>query len=81
MYWSAYRNDLGRRMMGWNDIMGDDLHGFLKNGQTSKAALLSKNAIVHFWKGSAELAENAINKGHQVVNSWHSYTYLVHTPI
>jgi len=66
----------GRRMMGWNDIMGDDLHGFLKNGQTVKAASLSKNALIHFWKGSAKLAEKAIRKGHDVVNSWHSYTYL-----
>ncbi|WOH36616.1 beta-N-acetylhexosaminidase [Thalassotalea fonticola] len=66
----------GRRMMGWNEIMGDDLHGFLKDGQTGKAAELSKSALVHFWKGNRELAENAIKKGHQVVNSWHMYTYL-----
>jgi len=66
----------GRRMMGWNEIMGDDLHGFLKDGQTSKAASLSKSALVHFWKGSRDLAENAIKQGHQVVNSWHMYTYL-----
>jgi len=66
----------GRRMMGWNEIMGDDLHGFLKDGQTGKAASLSKSALVHFWKGSRDLAENAIKKGHQVVNSWHMYTYL-----
>lgn len=66
----------GRRMMGWNEIMGDDLHGFLRGGQTGSAATLSKDAVIHFWKGSADLATKAIKKGHDVINSWHSYTYL-----
>jgi hexosaminidase len=65
----------GRRMMGWNEILGDDLHGFLK-GQTRDKAFLSPNAIVHFWKGNADLATRAIRAGYAVVNSWHSYTYL-----
>ncbi len=65
-----------RRMMGWNDIMGDDLHGFLKDGQTAKAGTLSPDTIVHFWKGDQVLAEKAIKTGHDVVNSWHSFTYL-----
>lgn len=66
----------GRRMMGWNEILGHDLHGYLKDGQTAKAATLSTNAVIHFWKGSPELAQQAAEKGHEVVNSWHSYTYL-----
>ncbi|MCK4959802.1 MAG: beta-N-acetylhexosaminidase [Planctomycetes bacterium] len=66
----------GRRMMGWNEILGHDLHGFLKDGQTAEAATLSTNAIIHFWKGSSDLARQAAEKGHEVVNSWHSYTYL-----
>ena len=65
----------GRRLMGWNEILGDDLHGFLKN-QTRSAASLSKQAVVHFWKGNPALAERAINAGHDVVNSWHAYSYL-----
>jgi len=65
-----------RRMMGWNDIMGDDLHGFLKDGQVAQAATLANDTVIHFWKGSPELAKKAINRGHEVVNSWHVYTYL-----
>jgi hexosaminidase len=68
----------GRRMMGWNEILGDDLHGFLK-GQTRDKASLSSNALVHFWKGNSDLATRAIRAGHDVVNSWHSYTYLDYT--
>ncbi len=65
----------GRRLMGWNEILGDDLHGFLIN-QTRSAASLSKQAVVHFWKGNPALAERAIKAGHDVVNSWHAYSYL-----
>jgi hexosaminidase len=66
----------GRRMMGWNEILGDDLHGFLKDGQTRSATTLSPRAIIHFWKGNPALAERAIREGHDVVNSWHAYTYF-----
>ena len=66
----------GRNIMGWNEILGDDLHGFLKDGQTASAAKLDKDTVVHFWKGSPDLAKRAIKKGHTVVNSTHSMTYL-----
>ena len=64
-----------RRMMGWNEILGDDLHGFLKGGQTATKTL-DKSAIIHFWKGSPSLAKRAIEKGHDVINSTHNFTYL-----
>lgn len=66
----------GRNIMGWNEIVGDDLHGFLKGGQTASAAQLDKDTVVHFWKGSSELAKKAIKNGHTIVNSIHSSTYL-----
>lgn len=66
----------GRNIMGWNEILGDDLHGFLKDGQTAKAAKLDKDTVVHFWRGSPELAKRAIKNGHTIVNSLHTSTYL-----
>lgn len=66
----------GRNVMGWNEILGDDLHGFLKDGQTAKAASLDKDTVVHFWQGSPQLAKKAIKNGHTVVNSWAPFTYL-----
>lgn len=62
--------------MGWNEILGDDIHGFLADGQTAKAASLDKDTIVHFWRGSPELAKRAIKDGHTIVNSLHTSTYL-----
>jgi len=45
-------------MMGWNEILGDDLHGFIKGAgvkelvEDSGDRSLAGNAIVHFRKGS-----------------------------
>ncbi len=66
----------GRNIMGWNEILGDDLHGLLGKDQTAKAATLDPNTIVHFWKGNPVLAKRAIKNGHKIVNSWHTFTYL-----
>ena len=63
----------GRRMMGWNDILGHDLHG---QGASASTQKLAPSAIIHFWKGSADLAKQAIEQGHDVINSTHSSTYL-----
>ena len=69
-------------MMGWNDILGDDLHGFIEQAGGREMAdeadgrSLAPNAIVHFWKGSLELARRAVEGGHDIVNSLHSSTYL-----
>jgi len=79
---SAFLESRGRRMMGWNEILGDDLHGFLKETGGKEVAAesggrkLAAGTIVHFWKGSLELAERAAREGHDIVNSLHSSTYL-----
>jgi hexosaminidase len=66
----------GRNIMGWNEILGDDLHGFLKDGQATKTGTLDPDTIVQFWKGNPSLAKRAIKNGYKIVNSWHSFTYL-----
>ncbi|MEG0333607.1 MAG: beta-N-acetylhexosaminidase [Akkermansia sp.] len=63
----------GRRMMGWNEIFGHDVNG---DGGGVAASKLDKKAIIHFWKGSADLAKQAIRAGHDVVSSTHTHTYL-----
>lgn len=63
----------GRRAMGWNEIMGFDLNG---DGGGTATGTLDRSAIIHFWKGSTELAKKAIREGHEVVNSSAGYTYL-----
>ncbi len=68
----------GRRMMGWNEIMGKNIHkGFEEKKDDKEAETeLAKNVVVHFWKGSLDLATEAAEKGYGIVNSLHSNTYL-----
>jgi hexosaminidase len=82
---SRFLESRGRRMIGWNDILGHDLHGFLNNvgaaeiSSQSGAGRLAKNTIVNFWKGDIELAEGAVQQGYDIINSLHSSTYLDYT--
>lgn len=67
-----------RHMMGWNDIMGKNIHEWSDEGN-SQSGTLSKDAIVHFWKGDSSLMTDALVNGYKIVNSTHSYTYLDYT--
>jgi len=63
----------GRHAMGWNEIYGEDVN---HDGGGKSEAKLDKDAVIHFWKGDAELAKRVIRAGHDVVNGYHSNTYL-----
>ncbi|SFF68767.1 beta-N-acetylhexosaminidase [Sunxiuqinia elliptica] len=72
---SNYIESKGRRMMGWNEIMGVQLHEYNTKDQEVKEKL-AKNAVIHFWKGDLDLVKQAVVSGHDIVNSYHEYTYL-----
>ncbi len=73
---SRYLKSKGKRMMGWNEIMGHNLHEYQDKTDTETEEELAKETIIHFWKGDIELAENAASRGYHIVNSLHSSTYL-----
>ncbi|MBD0830853.1 beta-N-acetylhexosaminidase [Aestuariibaculum sediminum] len=75
---SQFMQKHGRRMMGWNEIMGKKLHFDFEEKKDDKEAEteLAKNVIVHFWKGDINLLTEAASKGYGIVNSWHKFTYL-----
>ncbi|WP_420602171.1 beta-N-acetylhexosaminidase [Flagellimonas sp.] len=75
---SKFIEQHGRRMMGWNEIMGKNIHGDFEEKKHDKEAEteLAKNTVVHFWKGDLNLATEAAQKGYGIVNSLHSNTYL-----
>ncbi len=75
---SKFIENNGRRMMGWNEIMGKNIHlGFEEKKDDKEAETkLAQNVVVHFWKGSLDLATEAAEKGYDIVNSLHSLTYL-----
>jgi hexosaminidase len=69
------------RMMGWNDIMGHDLHNYAENSADDFRVRgeLSASTIVHFWKGDPRLIAETVAKGHDVVNAYNIYTYMDYT--
>lgn len=67
----------GRKMIGWNEITGDKLHEYQSEADTKEVEQqLAPGTIVHFWKGDPKLIKKAIEKGYDIVNSYHIYTYL-----
>ena len=74
---SRYIEERGFRMMGWNEILGKNVHEWstVENSQQT----LAQNSIVHFWKGEPALLKEALEKGYDVVNSNHWDTYLDYT--
>jgi hexosaminidase len=73
---SQYLQSKGRRMMGWNEIMGHNLHEYQDAKDTKSDQELAKETVVHFWKGDVALATHAASNGYEIVNSLHSETYL-----
>ena len=72
---SNYLASKGVKMMGWNEITGDNIRNeaHIEAGQSEK---LAEGTIVHFWDGDISLANKAIEKGYDVVNSNRHFTYL-----
>lgn len=75
---SSFIDSKGRRMMGWNEIMGKNLHGSLHGWEDAGevTSTLSKSSIIHFWAGQEDLINDALNKGYDIVNSMSGSTYL-----
>ena len=76
---SNYIDNSGKRMMGWNEILGDDIHKKNEGETLGPKQRLAKSAIVHFWKGDLNLINKAVQDGYDVVNSNHWDTYLDYT--
>jgi len=74
---SAFIESHDRRMMGWNEILGGvSLHQYHDAEDMKTSQELAPKSIVHFWKGDLTLAEDAVKRGYDIVNSLHSMTYL-----
>ena len=73
---SQFIDSTGHRMMGWNEILGDNVHGQEAVADIEVKETLAKSAVIHFWKGNLELINKAVSGGYDVVNSYHAKTYL-----
>lgn len=75
---SNFIESYGRRMMGWNEILGKNIHADFAEKKDDAAAEteLAKSTIVQFWKGDLDLARDAAQQGYAIVNSLSDFTYL-----
>ncbi|MCG9793107.1 beta-N-acetylhexosaminidase [Flavobacterium algicola] len=74
---SGFMEKKKHRMMGWNEILGTNVHEEWENEEEVELKeKLAQSTIVHFWKGNIELVNEAVSKGYDIVNSLHSMTYL-----
>jgi len=73
---SQYIESKGRRMMGWNEIMGHNLHEYQSKEDTEIKEKLAPTSVIHFWKGDIQLVKAAAEGGFDLVNSLHTNTYL-----
>lgn len=72
---STYLASKNVRMIGWNEITGDNIRG-VEHIQASQSEKLADGTIVQFWDGDISLVNKAINSGYDVVNSDRHFTYL-----
>ena len=73
---SQYLLSKDRRMMGWNEIMGHNIHGYQNEADSKSDQELAEGTVIHFWRGDLELLTLAAKNGYDIVNSIHSSTYL-----
>lgn len=73
---SNYLAAKGKRMMGWNEILGKNVHASAKASDFVVKTTLAKETIIHFWKGDVGLITEAAQKGYSIVNSLYTHTYL-----
>lgn len=66
---------LGKEMIGWNEILGLNVHGWSEN-KASSTEKLSKKAVVQFWSGNKDILKYALDNGYKVVNSYCEDTYI-----
>ena len=62
-------------MIGWNDILGGFM-AIMTAAMHRAKEKLSESTIIQFWTGDPEIVTQAVLKGHDVVNSYWSNTYL-----
>ncbi len=65
----------GRRLMGWNEILGHDNHGD-GGGTADTRGKIDTSSVVHYWYGKPSIAIQALKDGYSLVNSVADYTYL-----
>lgn len=68
-------DELHKKMIGWNEILGFNCHQWGSEYSESLRPL-SKNAVVQFWAGDKDILEYALDNGYRVIHSYCEDTYI-----
>lgn len=71
-----FAGENGIKIMGWNEILGKNLHAYDNISFAETSTSVSDNVIVHFWLGDSEEIIKAAVSGNKIVNSTNVYTYI-----
>lgn len=72
---SAWLAERGKKMAGWNEITGEQIHDYQNNPEEIKQKL-AEGTIVQYWQGEVNRIKKTIEQGYDVINAFHSNTYL-----
>ncbi|MCS2823903.1 beta-N-acetylhexosaminidase [Bacteroides ovatus] len=75
-FMSRFIQEHGCSMMGWNEILGKNLHKDDHIAFADPSQKIASNVVVQFWKGELDEMRKAAENGYRLVNSFHAYTYL-----
>jgi hexosaminidase len=70
---SAFISSKGRKMMGWNEILGSEHQ---EKDVNPAVGVLAPGTIVQYWKGTDSLYAATLRKGYSTVYSENKKTYL-----
>lgn len=73
---SKFIESKGCSMMGWNEILGKNLHADDNISFADASTKIAPNVVVQFWKGDIKELTEAAQQGYRLVNSHHISTYL-----
>lgn len=73
---SNFIESKNERMMGWNEVLGGNIHEWQKKEDVKVKEKLAKSTIIHFWKGNEDLIKETAISGYDIVNSNNAYTYM-----
>ncbi|WP_418211779.1 beta-N-acetylhexosaminidase [Bacteroides zhangwenhongii] len=75
-FMSRFIQECGCSMMGWNEILGKNLHKDDHIVFADPSQKIASNVVVQFWKGELDEMRKAAENGYRLVNSFYAYTYL-----
>ncbi len=71
---AAFAEKNGRRIMGWNELLGVAFHDYQKKETNTQE--VAPGTVIHYWQGEADLLREGLSRGYDVINTDFTVAYL-----